>query len=107
MLLTRESRSILILACDCALIGCCAVLMGCSTHSQRLVGPRHAFYANDLFQAEAQLTKLAAKPKGDENVIAMDLAMVDLLQGNAASAEQRLRTVRDNLDHLEQKSLAG
>jgi hypothetical protein len=35
----------------------------------------------------------------------MDLAIVDLLQGNAASAEQRLRTVRDNLDHLEQKSL--
>lgn len=76
------------------------------THAQRLVGPRDAFYTNDLAQAHSQLEKLADKPKGDANVIELDLAIVDLLKGDADSAERRLRAVRDNLEHLEQKSLA-
>ena len=79
---------------------------GCSTHAQRLVAPRHSFYTNNLTQAQTQLTKLASKRGGDKNVIQLDLAIVDLLQGNPQSAEQRLREVRDNFDHLEQSSLA-
>ncbi len=79
---------------------------GCSTHAQRLVAPRHSFYTNDLMQAQTQLTKLASKRGGDKNVVNLDLAIVDLLQGNPHGAEQRLREVRDNLDHLEQTSLA-
>lgn len=81
------------------------VCNGCSTHSQRLIAPRQAFYSNDLPEAEVQLTKLAAK-RGDTHVAELDLAIVDLVQGNPAGAEQRLRQVRDELDHLEQKSLA-
>ncbi|MCA9134089.1 MAG: hypothetical protein KDA45_13070 [Planctomycetales bacterium] len=88
------------------LLSLCALGSGCSTHAQRLVAPRHAFYTDNLPQAQTQLGKLAAKPKGDENVVELDLAMVELLQGDPASAEQRLRRVRDRLDHLEQKSLA-
>ena len=57
-------------------------------------------------QAQTQLTKLASKRGGDKNVVNLDLAIVDLLQGNPHGAEQRLREVRDNLDHLEQTSLA-
>ncbi len=82
------------------------IVGGCATHTQRLLAPRQAFYTNDLTQAHTQLAKLASKPKGDENVIELDLAIIDLLQGDPASAERRLRSIRDKLDHLEQKSLA-
>lgn len=85
---------------------CVVALIGCSTHASRLVGPRQAFYANDLSQAHAQLDKLAENPKGDETVVQLDLAMVELLRGDAARAERRLLEVRDQWEHLEQKSLA-
>lgn len=83
-----------------------SVCAGCSTHAQRLVAPRHAFYTNDLSQAQTQLTKLAGKRYGDASVAELDLAMVDLLQGKPAEAEQRLRAVRDKFDDMEHKSLA-
>lgn len=79
--------------------------LGCSTHSQRLLKPRDAFYAGDLLNAKQQLSTLNAKPKGDELVVELDLAMVELLSGEAASAEARLRRVRDEWDYLEQQSL--
>lgn len=85
-------------------IGCLASL-GCSTHAHRLANPRQSFYANDLQTAHAQLTKLNEKPKSDATVVELDLAMVELLSGDAASAEQRLRVIRDQWDHLEQGSL--
>lgn len=84
---------------------CLLPLAACSTHSQRLVVPRQSFYTNDLPQAQTQLTKLAAKGGDDAQVVELDLAIVDLLQGNPAGAEKRLREVRDQFDHLEQKSL--
>ncbi len=85
---------------------CALCSSGCATHSQRLVAPRHAFYSNDLTAAQNELSKLSAKRGGDEHVVELDLAIVDLLQGNAKGAEQRLRQVRDQFDHLEQKSVA-
>lgn len=89
-----------------ALVPCLAFfLIACSTHAQRLAVPRQTFYANDLAQAQTQLSKLATKRGGDAHVVELDLAMVDLLQGNLAEAQRRLRLVRDQFDHLEQKSL--
>ena len=41
----------------------------------------------------------------DADATAMDLAMVQLLGGRPAEAEQTLRRVRDNLDHFEQKDV--
>lgn len=82
------------------------LLAGCSTHQKRLASPRASFYANQLPAAEKQLSKLIEKPKSDANVIELDLAMVELLRGDIASAERRLQQVRDTWDHLEQKSLA-
>lgn len=92
----------LIAVCGGWLLAGCS---GCATHAQRLVGPRQAFYTNDLEDAHAQLEKLASK-RGDAQVVELDLALVDLLQGDPASAERRLRQVRDALDDLEQMSLA-
>ena len=92
-------RAIVIVPC------CLLTLAACSTHSQRLIVPRQSFYTNDLPQAQTQLAKLASKGGGDAQVVELDLAIVDLLQGNPAGAEKRLREVRDQFDHLEQKSL--
>ncbi len=87
-------------------VGTWVLTPGCSTHSKRLVGPRQAFYANDLAYAHEQLDRLSEQPKGDESVVELELAMVELLSGDAAGAERRLRAVRDTWDHLEQKNLA-
>lgn len=77
---------------------------GCSTHAQRLQQPRQLFYDNQIESAHAQLEKLADKHGRDETVIELDLAMADLVRGDPASAERRLREVRDRWDHLEQAS---
>lgn len=79
---------------------------GCSTHAKRLANPRSNFYSNDLVSAHKQFTKLTEKPKSDASVVELDLAMVELLQGNLKSAEQRLRIVRDSWDDLEKANLA-
>lgn len=78
---------------------------GCSTHAHRLANPRNSFFGNDLDRAHAQLSKLSEKPKNDETVIELDLALVEMLQGNLQSAENRMRKIRDQWDYLEQKSL--
>jgi uncharacterized protein len=87
---------------------CCVFLIhscGCSTHSHRLQQPRQLFYTNQLDQAHDKLGKLSEKMfRNDKTVIELDLAMVELLSGNPAAAEQRLRDVRDRWDHLEQAS---
>ncbi|MFO1063746.1 MAG: hypothetical protein U0892_07760 [Pirellulales bacterium] len=89
----------------CIAIICLLVAVaGCSTHAQRLQQPRQLFYDNQLDVAHAQLEKLADKHKRDSTVIQLDLAMTDLVRGDPASAEKRLREVRDKWDHLEQTS---
>lgn len=86
----------------------CLVLatLGCSTHAQRLQQPRQLFYDNDIDSAHEQLEKLAERSwhGRDQTVIELDLAMADLVRGDPAAAEARLRQVRDRWDHLEQAS---
>lgn len=78
--------------------------VGCSTHAQRLQQPRQLFYDNQIDSAHAQLQKLSDKRGRDATVIELDLAMADLVRGDPAGAERRLREVRDKWDHLEQAS---
>ncbi|MCC6509131.1 MAG: hypothetical protein IT423_08495, partial [Pirellulaceae bacterium] len=80
------------------------VMVGCSTHAQRLQQPRQLFYDNQLDAAHARLAKLSEKGGRDATVVELDLAMADLVRGDPASAEKRLREVRDKWDHLEQTS---
>ncbi|MEM7474686.1 MAG: hypothetical protein AAF483_06815 [Planctomycetota bacterium] len=80
--------------------------LGCTTHAGRLASPRSAFYRNDLAAAQTQLAKLNEKGKHDASVLELDMAMVELFQGDVGQAEQRLRAIRDQWDHLEQRSLA-
>ncbi|MEM8732623.1 MAG: hypothetical protein AAGG44_00270, partial [Planctomycetota bacterium] len=84
----------------------CFSLAGCATHAQRLASPRTSFYGGDLNRASVQLQKLEEKRSHDRCVVELDLAMVELFQGDIDSAENRLRAIRDNWDHFEQNSLA-
>lgn len=79
-------------------------LTGCSSHTKRLRGPRQEFFTNDLTAAHTNLTKLSKK-RQDHTVAELDLAIVDLFQGNPHSAETRLRKVRDQWEAYEQRSL--
>lgn len=79
---------------------------GCSNHAKRLRGPRQQFYGNNLLVAHQDLSTISKKKPGDRTVAELDLAVIELLQGQASSAERRLRSVRDQWDELEQKSLA-
>ncbi len=83
-----------------------SLALGCSTHSQRLQTPRAAFYANQLTDAHQQLSKLSEKTKRERSVVELDLAIVELFNGDAQAAEQRLRKIRDEWEHLEQDSIA-
>lgn len=83
---------------------CSLLLAGCSTHAQLLQQPRQLFYDNQLASAHAKFAQLTEKKRGDATVLELDLAMVDLLRGEPKLCEQRLRSVRDTWDHLEQTS---
>ncbi len=79
---------------------------GCSTHAKRLQSPRQHFYGNDFAAAHAELVKLSEKRRSDHTVAELDLAVIELLDGQPESAEHRLRDVRDRWQELEGKSLA-
>ena len=90
------------------LAACLLVLLssGCSTHSKRISQPRNLFYDGQLQACRDSLEKLAKSNRQDRDVVNLDLAVVDLLSGQAKQAEIKLRDVRDRFDHLEQASLA-
>lgn len=78
---------------------------GCSTHAQRVRTAREHFYAGQLEPANRALREHIEKRPDDADATSLDLAMVQLLNGQPAEAEITLRRVRDNLDHFEQTSL--
>ena len=90
------------------LVACQFVLLsfGCSTHAKRISQPRNLFYDGQLQACRESLEKLAKSNSHDRDVVNLDLAIVDLLGGQAKQAETKLRDVRDRFDHLEQDSLA-
>lgn len=90
------------------LVACLFVLLsfGCSTHAKRISQPRNLFYDGQLQACRESLEKLAKSNRHDRDVVNLDLAVVDLLGGQAKQAETKLRDVRDRFDHLEQDSLA-
>ena len=81
------------------------VLTGCSTHAKRIAMPRNLFYDGQFQACRESLEKLAKSSRHDRDVVNLDLAVVDLLGGEAKKAEYRLKDVRDRFDHLEQDSL--
>jgi hypothetical protein len=80
-------------------------LIGCTSHNRRIRDARNAYYQGDLVHADKLLQTASTARTGGRDCLALDQAMVSLAQGDAAKAEQSLRTVRDRFDFLEQKSL--
>lgn len=80
-------------------------LAGCSTHAKRIAQPRSLFYEGQLEACKESLDKLAKSNRHDRDVVNLDLAIVDLLAGEAKKSETRLKEVRDRFDYLEKDSL--
>lgn len=79
--------------------------LGCATHAKRIALPRNNFYDGQFTACREQLEKIAKNHRQDRDVANLDLAIVDLLDGECRQAERRLKEVRDRFDHLEQTSL--
>jgi uncharacterized protein len=86
-------------------VGCVTGSTACSTHAKRVALPRTLFYEGQLQSCREHLEKLHQSNRHDRDVANLDLAVVDLLQGDSLQAEGRLKDVRDRFDYLEQDSL--
>jgi hypothetical protein len=84
------------------LVGLC----GCATHHDRIAPVRDAFFAGDLALAKERLHAKKDVRLRNEDVKALDEAMIELAAGRPREAERILRRVRDRFDHLQQASLA-
>ena len=73
-------------------------LVGCRANKPSIITARTAFSAGDFSTAKTVLEELAAGPKQTRQVSELDLALVELAQGNGSEAEARLRKLRDFFD---------
>ena len=91
-------RTALGLAC---LMSLCS-LSGCSTYSQRIRTARENFYVGRIEPAKVAFEQYIETHPDDADATSLDLAIVQMFDGQPAEAEETLRRVRDNLDHFEQ-----
>ena len=80
--------------------------LGCAARQQQLQGAQAAYFGGDLSTAQTSVRKLIADDKSDANVLQLDEAMIQLVSGNPHGAEQILRRIRNEFDHLQQTSVA-
>ena len=77
---------------------------GCATRGQKIRSLQASYFGGDLATAENHAAELLQKKKADSNVIELDRAMVQLVSGKPAQAEQTLRKIRDEFEYLQQAS---
>ncbi|WP_419194677.1 hypothetical protein [Novipirellula herctigrandis] len=73
---------------------------GCATPLRKIDTARNAFAAGDLDTSHTTFAELTKSRRKFADAAELDLAMVELAQGDARSAEQRLRKLRDQFDAL-------
>lgn len=85
----------------------CGVLLssGCARYTTRAEQIRHAFYVGDLPKAEAMAAEAVKKDRQAKDMFKLDQAIIALTKGDARTAEQKLREVRDQFDANEGKGL--
>src|SRR5690242_15919087 len=83
-------------------IGCS--LTGCASYIDRLTDVRNTFAAGDLEATNKVIDKGLRKRK-EANCLKLERAVVSLAEGKPKDAEQTLREVRDQFDHLEQAAI--
>lgn len=101
-LLQAERRALGPFVLVAALLAC---LPGCASRAGRIRQAREAFYAGDVASAAESLQAQLERDDSDRDVVALDLATVQLVEGQPQAAEASLRQVRDRFDYLEQKDL--
>ena len=79
-------------------------LAGCATYADRLTEVRDVFGTGNIAVTEESIEK-GMKRRCDRNVLKLDRAVVQLSAGRPKEAEQTLREVRDQFDHLEQHAV--
>nr|WP_182867635.1 hypothetical protein [Rhodopirellula sp. JC639] len=84
-----------------------AVVSGCRSNKVSIVQARDAYAWGDLRSADTALRELAEGRKQTRRSSELDLAMVELAQGNLAAAESRMRALRDHFDTLPQSVSIG
>lgn len=102
----RRPASRSLLSWTAAIAWTVLITSGCATHTDRLIPVRNSFYTGDLEKARQLLEEHLERGRGETNVLLLEKASVQLAAGRPAEAERHLRHVRDEFDHLEQKSLA-
>lgn len=75
------------------------------THARRIELARREFYQGDLTAAHLRLTEEIDRKKKDVEVLKLDQAMIELLQGHPAEAERLLLESRALLDEHEQRDV--
>lgn len=91
-------------------LSCLALIwtLGCSANSiHKTDSARNAFAAGDLTAARENLQALAESKKRSAISNELDLAIVDLADGNHRGAEGKLRALRDKFDSLPKFSPIG
>ncbi len=73
-------------------------LTGCNTPFQRFESARDLFAAGNLVDARQSLLKVQEDHPRYKTPAELDLAMVDLAEGNPVAAEKRLRKLRDGFE---------
>lgn len=89
-----------------SLVAAALAASGCAAHATRLHAVRTAFHAGNLAEADGLIDRHLDDYPRESDVLRLDRAMVALADNRPADAEQLLRAVRDNFDHLEQESPA-
>ena len=86
----------------------CLFSLGCaSTHHDHLEPIRQDFFANRLPEATQVALEIRDKKPREKNVLNLDLAMIELANGNPGEAERLLREVRDDFEDLDQVNVAA
>ncbi|TWU07604.1 hypothetical protein [Stieleria varia] len=81
-------------------VALCVALCGCRTPTRSIDVAREAFFAGDLQASRATLGEVIESNRRWSDASQLDLAIVDLADGNPRAAEQRLRQMRESFDAL-------
>ena len=99
-LVDRSKLNVLRQASIAALLLIVATISGCARSLRSIDAARVAFASGDLVTAKESLTELSSGRNRYADAASLDLAMVELAAGEAASAQSRLRSLRDRFDAL-------
>jgi hypothetical protein len=81
----------------------CCVATGCTSSKLHQTGLQ-AWRAGDVPTSSSRLQKAGNRFKSEKELLLLDRSIVDLANGEPQVAESRLRTARDRLEFLQQKS---